>query len=84
MKLPTRYEMEGRFWELQKRRDAKRKTADPIRAKRDKLSQKHAKEMAAANAEVRAAEKGLFEIEQEIAMLARALGNRVGEPATEK
>lgn len=83
MKLPSRYEMEARFWELSKRRDDKRAKADPIRAKRDKLSEKHAKEMAAANAEVRAAEKGLYDIEQEIAMIGRALGGRVGVPEAE-
>lgn len=84
MKLPTRYEMEARFWELSRRRDEKRAKADPIRAKRDKLAAKHAKEIAKANDEVRVAEKGLFEIEQEIAMIARALGGRVTPPETEK
>lgn len=80
MKLPTRYEMEARFWELKRRRDEKREKADPIRARRDKLSIKHAKEIEKANAEVRTAEKGLFDIEQELAMIARALGGKVTPP----
>jgi uncharacterized protein (DUF3084 family) len=81
MKLPTRYEMTGRFWELKKRRDAQREKADPIRAQRDKLAVKQAKEMAKANEKVRAAEKGLADIEQEMAMLVRAVGGQMGEPA---
>lgn len=71
--------MKARFWELKAKRDAQRAKADPIRAARDKIVAKHTKELAGHDAKVKAAEKGLFEIEQEMAMLARALGGRMGE-----
>jgi len=79
-RLPSRYEMEARFWELSKRRDSIREKADPVRAKRDKLAQKHQKEIEKANAEVKAVEKGLFDIDQEIAMISRALGGKITPP----
>lgn len=79
-KLPTRYEMTARFWELKARRDKQREKADPIRAARDKLVAKQMKELAAEDAKVKAAEKGLGDIEQEMAMLTRAVGGKMGEP----
>jgi hypothetical protein len=80
MKLPTPETMKKRFWELKDQRDKLRAKADPIRAERDELSVKHAKEIAKANAKVAVAEKGLYDIEQEMAMLVRAIGGRMGEP----
>lgn len=72
--------MRARFHDLTAKAVAVRAKADPIRAKRDNMQVRHAKEAAKANTEVAKAEKGLFEIEQERAMIARALGGRVGEP----
>jgi uncharacterized coiled-coil DUF342 family protein len=69
-----------RFHELTAKRDAIRAKADPLREARDKAAANHAKEIADHNAKVRAAEKGLYDIDQERAMIARALGQRVGEP----
>lgn len=72
--------MKKRFWTLKAKRDAHRAKADPIRAARDKLVGKQAKELSAEDAKVKAAEKGLAEIEQEMAVLVRAVGGRMGEP----
>jgi hypothetical protein len=80
MKMPTPEQMKKRFWTLKEKRDAIWAKRDPIRETRDRLSIKHAKEMEAANKKVRAAEEGLFDIEQEMASLARACGGRMGEP----
>lgn len=72
--------MRARFHELGKKRDAIRNKADPIREARDKLARQHESEIAKANAEVKSAEKGLFEIDSERAMLVRALKGQMGEP----
>lgn len=82
MKMPTREQMIERFWTLKKERDAQRAKAEPIRAERDALVAKHAKELAPHKGKIRAAEKGLGEIEQEMAMLARAAGPHMGEDPT--
>lgn len=74
-----RDKLKKRFHELTAKAAAIRAKSDPVRAARDKLVAKHAKEEAAANKKVKDVEEGLFEIEQERAMIARAVGN-VGEP----
>lgn len=80
MKLPSHEEMRARFWELKAQRDEKREKADPIRAERDELVAKQLKELEKADAKVAKAEEGLFDIEQEMAMLVRAVGGRMGDP----
>lgn len=77
--LFDREKLQARFHALTAKREAIRAKADPIREQRDKIIARHAKEAAEINKKVQAAEKGLFEIDQERAMIARALGN-VGEP----
>lgn len=72
-------QMRARFHQLTAKGQAIRDKAGPIRAARDKAVQRHAAEIDKHNKKVRAAEKGLYEIDQERAMLARALGGRVGE-----
>lgn len=72
--------MRKRFHELKAKREAQRAKADPIRAARDKVAARQATEIAKHNKRVRAAEDGLVEIEQEMAMLVRAVGGRMGEP----
>lgn len=80
-KLPSQDELKNRFWELKPKRDALRAKADPVRAERDKLVAKHRKEEDAANAKVRAAEKGLAEMDLELAQLTRFVaGGKMGEP----
>lgn len=80
-KLPTAETMRKRFHELQAMRDKQRAKADPIRAKRDELVAKQLKELEAEDKKVAAAEEGLFDIEQEMAMIVRAVGGKMGEPA---
>jgi uncharacterized protein (DUF3084 family) len=72
--------MRKRFHELKAKRDAHRAKSDPIRAARDKVAARHTKEIAKQDEKVRVAEKGLYEIEQEMAMLVRAVGGQMGEP----
>lgn len=72
--------MRKRFHELGDKRDKIRAKADPLRTTRDKAARRHATEIAKHNDKVRSAEQGLFEIDQERAMIARALGGRLGEP----
>jgi hypothetical protein len=71
--------MRARFHDLTAQAVKIRARADPLRDARDTLIKRHANEIDSHNKKVRAAEKGLFEIEQERAMLARALGGRVGD-----
>lgn len=80
MKLPTAETMKKRFWELKAQQEKQRAKADPVRDERDKLVAKQLKELEAADKKVAAAEDGLFEIEQEMAALVRAVGGRMGEP----
>lgn len=80
MKLPTAETMKKRFWELKAQQEKRRAKADPVRDERDKLVAKQLKELEAADKKVAAAEDGLFEIEQEMAALVRAVGGRMGEP----
>lgn len=69
-----------RFHALGYKREEIKKVSDPIRAKRDKFVQDaRAKEMK-LNAELREAEQGLYELDQERAILARALLGQTGEP----
>lgn len=72
--------MRKRFRELTEKSERIRAKVDPLRSARDKAAQRHSREIEKHNAKVRTAEKGLFDIEQERAMLARALGGRTGEP----
>ncbi len=80
MKMPTAEQMKARFWELKKVRDAQRAKADPIRADYDKLVAKQRKEIDAQIAKVRTAEKGLADMDMEMAALVRAVGGRMGDP----
>lgn len=58
-----------------------REKSGPLRAARDKHVQAAAKKEAQMNAEIAKVEKGLFDLEQERAFLARALGARTITPA---
>ena len=72
-----------RFHSLTAKGAAIRAKSDPIRKKRDATIVNQAKTLDELNKKLRDAESGLYEIEQERAMIARALGGRVGEPASE-
>jgi hypothetical protein len=78
--LPTPDEMRARFWELKARADAQREKAAPLREERDKLVAEQMKELAKHDAKVAKAEDGLFDMDQEMAVLVRAVGGRMGSP----
>jgi hypothetical protein len=75
----TPEKLRKRFHELTARMEKARSISGPIRTRRDALAAKHAAEVGKLNAKIREAEDGLYELEMERAMIARALKN-VGEP----
>lgn len=81
--MPTPTEMRARFAELTAQAAAIRETVDPLREHRDAVVNKAREDEQLLNDEIRTAEAGLFEIEQERAMIVRALGGKTGEPAPE-
>jgi uncharacterized coiled-coil DUF342 family protein len=70
--------LRARFAELSEKRDRIRAKADPLREERDSFVQANAAKEAAMNAAIRKAEEGLFELDQEAATIARALGGKTG------
>ena len=80
MKFPTPDKMRERFQDLRERRDAILKRSGPLREKRDALVNEAREKEQALNERIRKAEEGLFEIDQEAAMIARALGGQTGAP----
>lgn len=66
-----------RFAELSKKRDAILAKSTPVRETRDALVAKHNEKREAHDEELMKAEKGLYEIDQERAMIARALGTKL-------
>lgn len=67
-----------RFHELNARRDAILAVAMPLRAARDAFSAEADAKLAAMKADILKAEAGLFEIDQERAVISRALGGKTG------
>lgn len=84
LKMPSKEEMRARYWELLAAMDAVRAKVAPLREARDKAANDAAAADKAAMAEIRAVEAtvepglGMYEAQNELAALARALGN-VGE-----
>jgi hypothetical protein len=73
----TRKTLTTRYGKITAQADAIQQVATPLRERRDALKQRHAAELASLNADIRKAEQGLFDIEQERAQIAIALGGRV-------
>lgn len=71
--------MRTRFRELGEQRAAILAKSEPKREKRDGIVSKARDQEAALNAEIREIEEGLFEIDNERAMISRALAGRTGE-----
>lgn len=88
MAIPTKEEMKARFWNLTGKMDAARAKIAPLRAKRDAMVNRHREEDEKAMAEIRKIEAAvepdlnMFDAQQELAFLARGLGN-VGERPTQ-
>lgn len=72
--------LRARFAELSTQRETIVAAAAPLREKRDALVNKAREDEKAINAEIRKAEAGLFELDQERAMISRALGGKTSDP----
>jgi uncharacterized coiled-coil DUF342 family protein len=72
--------MRARFAELQAQAEAIRAKSGPLREKRDALVNEAGEKERALNEKIAEAEAGLFEIDNEIALISRALGGKTGEP----
>lgn len=66
-------EVRARFDELTAKKEAIHAVAEPLRAARDQFVSEASATEAEMNAKIREAEAGLFELDQERAMLARQL-----------
>lgn len=73
-----------RFADLTAQHDKIREKAEPLRAQYDALVQKNRAAEDAQADKVRKAEKGLYEIEQERATIARALGGKTSAPKADE
>lgn len=71
----TKEAIKARFTELAEKRAKIKAKADPIRKERDAHVAAHQPKEAALNARLLKAEEGLYDIEQELAFLARGLGS---------
>ena len=69
------------FGKLTKQHDAIRAKSTPLRESYDAMVQANRAREDKAAAEIKKAEDGLYEIEQERAAIARALGGKTSEPA---
>jgi predicted nucleic acid-binding Zn-ribbon protein len=71
-------EIHARFWELTQKAEKMRAKSGPLREQHDDLIRSQAKARKTLEDKISTAEKGLFDIEQERAALARALGGQTG------
>lgn len=67
-----------RHAEINKKREAILAKSTPLREKRDEMVAKHLAARETADAAITDAEDGLYELDQERAMIVRALGTRLG------
>jgi len=70
--------MRRQFHELGAKRDAILAQSGPLRDQRDALIAEHTAAVQAIDAQIKAAEAGLFDIDNERGMLVRALKGRTG------
>jgi hypothetical protein len=76
MKLPTPEKLRARFAELAADREAVMNATAPLRAERDDLSADTAARVARIDAQIAELTEGLFDADNEAAMIARALGGK--------
>jgi len=74
-------DMRVRFAELTAQREKITAVSGPLREKRDAFVKEMRAKEDAMSAEIKTAEEGLFDIDQERAMIARALGGKTAMPA---
>ena len=82
--MPTPAEMRARFLELSEQAAAIRANVEPLRTARDEFVNNARATEQGFNNDIQAAEVGLFEIEQERAMIVRALAGKTGETVEEE
>lgn len=71
--------MRARFRELGQKRSQMLAESAPLRARRDKLLNDAKAKARALDAEIAKAEAGLFDLDQERALISRALGHKTGQ-----
>lgn len=76
-------ELRARFAEIKVQVEAIESASAPLREKRDRHVQKAREAEDKMNAEIKAAEAGLFDLKQEMGMIVRALNGKTGTPKTE-
>lgn len=77
----TKDGLRARFAELTEQRQAILDVSEPLRRDRDALVAAHQAAEQAANAAITKAETGLYDIDQERAMIVRALNGKTTDPA---
>lgn len=70
--------LRARFTELGEQRADILAASGPLRDQRDDIARNAQASMAALDARIHAAEDGLFDIDQERALISRALGGKTG------
>lgn len=70
--------LRARFAELGEQRDAMLVASGPLREQRDEIAREAQAQIADLDTEIRAAELGMFDLDQERALIARALGGKTG------
>lgn len=70
--------MRRRFHELAQKRDAITAKSGPLRVQRDALIAAHEAQVRPLEAQIKAAEAGLYDISREIGIIARALNGKTG------
>ena len=71
--------LRARFAELGTQREAALVVSTPLREERDAIAAASAEHITALDAQIKDAETDLFALDQERALIARALGGRTGE-----
>jgi uncharacterized coiled-coil DUF342 family protein len=79
--MPTPEKMRARFAELGQQRDDILARSTPLREARDAFANEAREKEQAMNDKIRKAETKLLEIDQERALIARALGGKTGAAA---
>lgn len=76
----NRAAIKARFHELSAKREQILAASAPLRAKRDDIVNKARADEEILNVQIREAEAGLYELDVERGLLARAVGGQTGEP----
>lgn len=70
--------LRARFAELGEQRAAMLTASGPLREQRDEIARALQAQIADIDTQIRAAELGMFDLDQERALIARALGGKTG------